>query len=291
MANTTYFVTGATGHLGSAILRHLLQLVPASRLIAGAHTPAKAHAFAEQGVTIRHIDFSDERLLEKAFKGTDILIYVPSKSHDSLSRTIELEHVVAAAEKADIKHVLAMGFIADQPTNPFTLSAFYGYLPRRLSSSRLHWTLVRDAMYADPLIPYLPELQERGNVIYPMGDQAISYISLDDCAAAFAKIAVTPSLLIDRKIWTLTANRAWTMPQLAEVLTRVGGKKIGYKPVTPEQFAHIYNQGGEGRMLASAYEGGAMGLLSEVCDDYQKIMGRPATGLEQVLREGLASQR
>lgn len=287
---TAYFVTGATGHLGSTILRELLKLVPASQLVAGAHTSSKATALASKGVDVRHIDFTDESVLESAFAGIDVLVYVPSKSHDSLSRTIELEHVITAAERAHVRHVLAMGFIADQPTDPFVLSAFYGYLPRRLSSSSLEWTLIRDALYADPLVPYLPELQQRKAVIYPVGDKALSFISLDDCADAFAKVATTPELLCNEKIWTLTADRAWTMPDLARLLTHVGGEPIEYQPVTLQEFADIYNEGGEGQMLASMYAAGAKGQLAEVSDDYRTIMGHPATDLETFLTHALQSQ-
>lgn len=278
----TYFVTGATGHLGSAILRELLKLVPTDQVMAGAHTVAKAAAFAQQGVDVRPIDFSNESTLEKAFSGATVLIYVPSKSDTSYARVTELEHVVTAAKKAHVEHVVAMGFIADQPTNPFSLSAFYGYLPRRLSQTNLSWTLIRDALYADPLVPYLPELQQRGNVIYPVGDQALTFISLADCAAAFARVAVTPSLRINERIYTLTQDRNYTMPELADVLSHVGGKKIGYQPVTLEQFAALYNEHGEGRMLASMYAAGGKGLLNEVSTDFRTIMGRSVHSIEDV---------
>lgn len=284
---TRYFVTGATGHLGSAILGQLARLVPASSLIAGAHTPAKAKDLADRGIDVRKIEFSDPHVLADAFEGVDVLVYVPSLSHASAPRVAELENVIAAAQKAQVGHVLAMGFIADQPTDPFALSAFYGYLPRRLSSSGLRWTLIRDALYADPLVPYLPELQERKAVIYPVGDKALSYIPLQDCAAAFAKVATTPELLQDEKIWTLTADRAWTMHDLSDLLTKVGGKPIAYRPVTLDEFARIYDEGGEGQMLASMYAAGAKGQLAEVCGDYRTIMGHPATDLEDFLRAKL----
>ncbi len=38
-------------------------------------------------------------------------------------------------------------------------------------------------------------------------------------------------------------------------------------------------------MLASMYAGGALGLLNEVSDDYQTIMGHPATPLAEFMAE------
>lgn len=280
-----YLITGTTGHLGHQILQQLLKLVPKENVTAGVHTIAKAKAIKDAGIKVSPIDFNDPKTLNQAFSNQDVLIYVPSKSHDSFSRVSELEHVIMAAKTAKIKHFLAMGFIADQVNNPFALSAFYGYLPRRLASSGLNYTIIRNALYADPLVPYLPELIERKNVIYPMQDQALSFISLTESAAAFAKVAATETLMVTGKVYTLTQARNYTMPQLAEVLSKVSGTKIGYQPVSSSEFAQMYNQGNEGHMLASMYDAGAIGLLNETSRDFETIMGHGPLTLEEYLKQ------
>jgi len=281
-------ITGATGHLGTQIVKALTKLVSAQTLNLGVHTPSKAATFAAQGMTVTAMDYHDQASLRPVLADSDVFIYVPSKSHDSYSRVSEFENVIAAAEASRVKHILVMGFIADQVNNPFALSAFYGYVPRRLAASSLHYTIIRNALYADPLVPYLPELIERQHVIYPMGDQALSFISQADSAAAFAKVATTPDLLIDGRIYTLTQSQAYTMPELAAVLTQVSGHQIGYQPVTLAEFATMYNQGNEGHMLASMYAGGALGLLSALSDDYATIMGHPAQSLPAFLQTNWA---
>jgi len=278
-----YLITGATGHLGSQVFNELIKLVPSNAVTAGVHTVAKAKHISDTGANVVPIDFLKEDTLVSAFTNKDVLIYIPSKSHDSFSRVSELENVIKAAQKAKVGHVLAMGFIADQADNSFDLSAFYGYLPRRLASSGLNYTIVKNALYADPLVPYLPELIERKNVIYPMKDQALSFISLEDSSKAFAKVAATKELLINEKIYTLTQDRNYTMPQLAEVLSEVSGATIGYQPVSLDEFAEIYNEGNEGHMLSSMYDAGGRGLLNDISSDYQTIMGRSATPLKEFL--------
>ncbi|MQS96969.1 NAD(P)H-binding protein [Companilactobacillus halodurans] len=280
-----YILTGATGHLGGQIYQELIKLVSSHDVTAAVHTVSKANHLKEAGSTIVPIDFLDEDSLVSAFKNQDVLIYVPSKSHSSFSRVSELENVIEAAKKANIGHMLAMGFIADQINNPFDLSAFYGYLPRRLASSGLSYTIIRNALYADPLVPYLPELIERKNIIYPVGKEALTFISLKDSAKAFAKVAATKELLKNGKIYTFTQTKNYTMPQLAEVLSDVAKSKIGYQPVTLAEFAQIYNEGNEGHMLSSMYDAGGRGLLSEVSLDYQSVMGHPAQDLEEFLKE------
>lgn len=278
-----YIITGATGHLGSQILKEIMKLVPNSDISVGVHTVSKAKSLADAGIEVLPIDYQNEDMMINALTDKDVFVYVPSKSHDSFSRVTELENVIAAAEKAKVGHVLAMGFIADQENNPFDLSAFYGYLPRRLAESDLKYTIIKNALYADPLVPYLPELIERQNVIYPVGKGDLSFISLEDSAKAFAKVATSAELRQDGKIYTLTQDRNYTMPELAAVLTEVSGHKIGYQPVTLQEFSDLYNQGGEGHMLSSMYDAGGKGLLNVVTDDYQQIMGHPATDLKEFL--------
>ncbi|SEM83845.1 Uncharacterized conserved protein YbjT, contains NAD(P)-binding and DUF2867 domains [Ligilactobacillus sp. WC1T17] len=283
-----YLVTGATGHLGAQIVAALSQYIAKTDILAGVHTLSKAQKLKEDGYPLVSIEFNSEDSLLKAFQQADILIYVPSKSHTSFSRVQELERVVTAAQKAKIKHFLAMGFIADQVNNPFDLSAFYGYLPRRLAESSLPYTIIRNALYADPLVPYLPELIERQNVIYPVNQEALTFISLADSAQAFAKVAVTESLRLDGKIYTLTQDRNYTMPQLAEILSQVSGHKIGYQPVSLTEFGALYDENGEGHMLSSMYAGGALGLLDEVSDDFEKIMGHKEPSLLTFMEENYA---
>ncbi|WP_125711795.1 SDR family oxidoreductase [Companilactobacillus kedongensis] len=282
-----YIITGATGHLGSQILKEIQKFVPNSDISVGVHTVSKAKNLSDQGLEVLPIDYLNENMMIEALINKDVFVYVPSKSHDSFSRVTELENVIKAAEKAHVGHILAMGFIADQENNPFDLSAFYGYLPRRLAESDLNFTIIKNALYADPLIPYLPELIERKNVIYPVGKEALSFISLEDSAEAFAKVATSDDLRQDGKVYTLTQSKNYTMPELAQVLTDVSGHEIGYQPVTLQEFSDMYNQGGEGHMLGSMYKAGAMGLLNIITDDYQEIMGHPATDLKEFLKKEL----
>ncbi|WP_241201831.1 hypothetical protein ACQZOR_08770 [Lactobacillus delbrueckii subsp. bulgaricus] len=55
--------------------------------------------------------------------------------------------------------------MADQANNPFQMAGYYAYLPARLASSKLSYAVVKNSLYADPLVSYLPELIARGNVI------------------------------------------------------------------------------------------------------------------------------
>lgn len=277
-------VTGATGHLGGQIVAQLMKKTSKDNIVALAHTKKHAQNLLKAGLEVREIDFQNEASLDKAFVGIDTLVYVASKTYSVLDRVKELENVLAAMAKNNVKNLVAMSFMADQEDNPFVMSPFYGYLPRRLAGTNLNYAIAKNVLYADPLVPYLPELIERHALIYPVGKQKMSFIAIEDSAEAMAVMALTPETLRSRKSYLLTQSRSYTMPELGAVMTKVTGHQIGYKPVSVEKFGKIYAAEGDGSELASMYAGGAMGMLTGLSDDFAHLTGHEPESMEHFLK-------
>lgn len=161
-----YLVTGATGHLGQKVVNNIVDLVGASALTAAVHTPAKATALNVQGINVVPCDYLDVDVMIKAFTGQDVVIYIPSKTYDVLQRITEFENSIKALKQAHVASVVFVSFYADQENNPFTMSPYYAYAPRRLATTGLHYAVAKNSLYADPLVPYLPELIARKALIY-----------------------------------------------------------------------------------------------------------------------------
>lgn len=276
-------VTGATGHLGGQVVDQLSKKVDEKSIVALVHNKNHAQKLIEGGFETREIDFQNEASLQSALAGIDTLIYVASKTYSVLDRVKELENVLAAMKVNGIKNLVAMSFIADQENNPFVMSPFYGYLPRRLAGTDLNYAIAKNTLYADPLVPYLPELIQRKGLIYPVGKQAMSFISLKDSAEAMADMALTSSILVSRKSYLLTQSRSYTMPELGKIMTKVTGHEIGYHPVSVAEFGKIYASEGDGSELASMYAGGAMGYLHGLSDAFAHITGHEPETMEHFL--------
>lgn len=279
-----YTVTGATGHLGRIVVQDMLKMVGAESLRAAVHTPAKAAALQQQGIATVKADYLDVPTMVDALQGTDVLIYIPSKTYDVLQRVTEFENTLTAMKAANVSQIVFVSFYADQEDNPFTMSPYYAYAPRRLAGSGLQYAVVKNALYADPLVPYLPELIERQALIYPVGDAAMSFIAQNDSAEAIATVAVKPELRGAGQVYTVTQNEAYTMPRLGEVMTAVTGRTIGYQPVSVAEFGRIYAAEGDGDELGSMYAGGAKGELGLVTDDFKTITGRHPEDMTHFLK-------
>lgn len=69
-------VTGATGHLGKAIVRNLIGRVPADDIVASVRDASKAGDLAASGVAVRVGDFNDADSLRTAFDGADQVLII-----------------------------------------------------------------------------------------------------------------------------------------------------------------------------------------------------------------------
>ena len=285
-----YLITGATGNLGEKVTRWLRTMTPENNIRVGIHNLKKANKFDDLDVEKIKLDYFDLDTLEKAVSGVDLVIYIPSITYDLQRRITEFENVLQAVKKAKAK-LIFVSFFADQENNPFVMSPFYAYVPRRLASSKVEYSIVKNSLYADPLVPYLEELIKRKNIIYPVGAQPLSFITRKDSAHAIACIAMQSIMRDQGQSYLLCMDKNYNMVVLSFILSRITDHKIGYAPVTITEFAKIYAQEGDGKELASMYAGGAKGLLSETSDDFHRLTGREPEEMEHFLRNGYQISR
>ncbi len=280
-----YLITGATGNLGEKVTRWLRTMTPENNIRVGIHNLKKANKFDDLDVEKVKLDYFDLDTLEKAVSGVDLVIYIPSITYDLQRRITEFENVLQAVKKAKAK-LIFVSFFADQENNPFVMSPFYAYVPRRLASSKVEYSIVKNSLYADPLVPYLEELIKRKNIIYPVGPQPLSFITRNDSAHAIACLAMQSIMRDQGQSYLLSMDKNYNMVELSYIMSRITDHKIGYAPVTITEFAKIYAQEGDGKELASMYAGDAKGLLSATSDDFHRLTGREPEEMEHFLRNG-----
>lgn len=278
-----YLITGATGHLGRLVVQELSKQVPINNIRLGVHTPAKATGFKKAGYELATIDYQNTATMNQAFQNIDVLIYIPSLTYKVQARINEFENTLTAVKESGVSTIIDVSFIAAQANNPFQMAGYYAYLPARLASTGLHYAVIKNSLYADPLIPYLPELIKRQNIIYPIGDQAMSFISRQDSAEAIANVAVKPYLYNHGQNYLLTMKQNYNMVELSQIMTTVTGNTIGYNPVSISEFADIYRSEGNGDELASMYKAAAMGLMNDVTNDFQHITGHDPQNMKDFL--------
>ncbi len=166
------------------------------------------------------LDYFDLDTLKKAVDGIDLVIYIPSIIYNLQKRITEFENVLQVVKEAKSK-LIFVSFFADQENNPFVMSPFYAYVPRRLASSGSEYSIIKNSLYADPLVPYLEELIKRKSIIYPVGAKPLSFITRNDSAHAIACLAMQPVMRDQGQTYLLSMDKNYHILCLGSLIIKL----------------------------------------------------------------------
>lgn len=288
----TLLVTGASGQLGSAVVRHLLDTLkfPAERLIVTSRSPDGLANLAARGVTVRAADFDQPDSLVAAFTGADRLLLV---STDALmepgKRLIQHRAAVQAAADAGVQHVVYTS-LPSADTSHVSFAPDHWGTEQALSASSLGWTVLRNAWNFENLAYFLPGALATGEWATAAGEGRIAYIARDDLARA-AAIALASDNTTNC-VLTLTGERAWSAHDIAARVSALTGKPLSVVDITPEQLVDGLKAHGFPPVLADVFASfdaaTAAGDLGAVTDDYAQLTGQSPTPLDAWLPANLA---
>ncbi|MBD5429780.1 SDR family NAD(P)-dependent oxidoreductase [Lactobacillus sp.] len=276
-----YLITSASSKLAQKVTHWLKTMTDEVNIRVGLDSLTEKNKYDDLEVEKVKVDYTNHHSIQDAFKEIDLVIYIPSIDLTLSNRILEFESILAGAEKANAKFIFA-SFFADQENNPFLMSPFYAYAERRLAGSGVPYSITKNTMYADPIVDYIPELIKRKNIIYPVGDQSLSFITLNDSAHAIACLAVQQTMRDKGQSYLLSMENNYNMIELAYIISHATETDIGYKPVSVEKFAKIYKN----PVMASLYAAGGKGLLNRTSRDFHKLTGREPERMNHYLRNG-----
>lgn len=280
----TLLVTGASGHLGRAAVRHLLDTlqVPPARIVATSRTPDALADLAARGVTVRAADFDRPDTLPAAFAGVDRLLLV---STDALlepgKRLAQHRVAIRAAVDAGVKHVVYTS-LPSPATSHVSFAPDHLGTEQALAASPLGWTVLRNAWYFENLAHVLPGALASGTWATAAGAGRIAYIARDDLARA-AAVALASGEAGNR-VLTLTGAQAYSVHDIAARVSALTGKPLAVADLAPEQLLEGLRAHGVPPVLAEVFASfdaaTAAGDLGEVTDDYARLTGQPPTTLD-----------
>ncbi|KQO80249.1 NAD(P)-dependent oxidoreductase [Rhizobium sp. Leaf262] len=275
-------VTGASGQLGQAVIRHLLETydVAASDIVAASRDTAKLSALAAKGVETRKADFDDAASLAAAFAGIDTALLI---STDALAipgqRLTQHKAAVEAAVKAGVKH-LAYTSMPNPDKSLVTFAPDHLGTEQAIKASGVPYTIIRNAWYYDNYLHGMPHNLQSGQWFTAMADGKVSNISRDDCARAAA--AALAKGKAENKTYTVTGPQSESADEIAAVVSHAADKPLAVIKVSPADLQKgIEGAGLPGfvaAMLASADANIAAGNFDLVTSDYETLTGeKPQT--------------
>lgn len=289
----TLLVTGASGHLGRAVINHLLDTfkVPAARIIATTRTPANLADLAALGVSVREADFDDQASLAKAFQGADRALIISTNELMIQGKRREQQlAAVSAAGKAGVAHILYTSLPNPEPGSPILFAPDHYDTEQAIKASGVPYTMFRNGWYDENLFMSLPQILASGHWYTSAGDGRISYGARDDLAAAIA--AGLASGATESATYTLTGPKAYTVAEVAALVTEVTGKPIEVVQLSDEALTEGMKAAGlpepVARLLVSFDAASRAGNLGMVTDSVEKLSGRKSVSLRQFLEANKA---
>ncbi|GAA1922967.1 NAD(P)H-binding protein [Nocardioides lentus] len=219
-------VTGATGRLGSQIVEHLLERIPAAELGVSVRDPARAGALAERGVRVRAGDFTEPDTLRYALEGADQVLVVSAAIRGDGGRANRV--AVDAAVAAGAERVLYTSHQAAAADSLFAAQPVHAATESHLAGLGVPFTALRNGFYAGSLGLFVGDALTTGRLAAP-ADGPVSWTAHADLAEAAAIALADRSTLGGTghgPTPPLTASRALDLADVARLLTEITGTEI-----------------------------------------------------------------
>jgi uncharacterized protein YbjT (DUF2867 family) len=221
---TTILIAGATGNTGQPLVKQLSTAgVPIRAMI---HTAEKKALVEGNQVEVAVGDFKNRALLEKALEGIESAYLVSPPSLDQVRSQIAF---VDAAKAMGVKHIVKLSALGTAPDSPVGLLRWHAEVEEHIRKSGLKYTFLHPHFFMENLLANAGLVKKDGVIYSPLGDVAISPVSVQDIAAVAAKTLTEG--VHSGKTYTLTGPEAVTYSDIAWTLGGVIGKPVRYEQV------------------------------------------------------------
>ena len=281
-------VTGATGQLGRIVIDALLKKVPAAEIVAAVRTPAKAADLAALGVIVRQADYGQPETLEAAFAGVDKLLLISGSEVGQ--REAQHKAVIDAAKAAGVSFI-AYTSLLHADTSPLGLGVEHRATEALLKASGIPFALLRNGWYTENYAASIPPALAHHAFIGAAGEGRIASAARQDYAEAAAEVMTRDDQA--GKVYELSGDDSYTLAQFAAEIAAQSGDKVEYVNLSQADFAAALKGAGlpEGlaEMLADSDAGAEKGGLFDDSRQLSKLIGRPTTSWQAVIRAALAN--
>ncbi|MER6100839.1 NAD(P)H-binding protein [Streptomyces sp. NPDC001832] len=268
-------VTGATGNIGTALLRELH--ICGAGPLRGFTRDASRAAFHE-GVEAVVGDFAVPESLKPALDGVRSLFLVSRVGPDA--------DILAAARRAGVEHVVLVSSITVQ-THPHLGPAGENLVVERLlKDSGMAWTILRPTQFASNAMMWAPSIRSGEAVRAPYADIGLPTIHPADIASV-ARVALTEPGHRGRTS-ALTGPEPVTARQQVEAIAEVLGRDVPFIEISRRQaraqMAAVFGEEAADAVL-DVTGGDVNDELLAVRDTISQVTGSPGKPFRQWVEE------
>jgi len=278
-------ITGATGHIGSAVIQQLLTKTDASQLAGLVRDPSKAADLQDQGVSIRQGDYRDPASLDRAMQGIDTVLLVAGGSNpDGLQQHY---NVVDAAKKAGVQCIAYTGrALHNRDTLANQLMVRHFQTEDYIKASGLKYALFRNILYMDTLPQFVgPQVFESG-INLPAGEGRVSFALRSEMGEAIANVLAEGNC--ENRTYTFTNDETYSFADVAAALSELSGKDVRYTAIDDATFTTRMQERGTPhgtiQFILRFITDIKHGQESEVNSELEQALGRKPASLKEGLK-------
>lgn len=259
-------------------------------MVAVARDPGRVQV---PGITTRQGDYGSVAGMAAALAGIDTLVMISAPVAGGSDRVALHRNVIGAARQAGVRRVLFTSVIGNG-REMGTLFAPTQQVNRQaeadLQASGLEWVIGRNGLYLELDLIQMRKAAETGVYSNPAGSGRCPYLTIDEIAYAFARLAVDGQQA--GQIYNITSENL-TQAELLGLACGIFGLDVRYEAMSDEacidKFRTLMPERGEAvaRMLTGCFQSIRAGAF-DVPSHFREAAGRPPKTMRQML-EGLAA--
>lgn len=278
-------ITGAAGHLGSAVIETLLKKTPAQQIAALVRQEEQQSELQSKGLQAFVGNYDDINSLEKAMNGCDKVLLI--SAGDEGDRMQQHRNVIDTAKKAGVKCIAYTGRnLKDQKTLANKLMVEHFQTEDYIKESGLSYLIFRNALYMDVLPLFVSKQVFETGIFQPAGEGKVAFALRKEMGEAMANVLFTEDC--ENKIYQFTGSEASSFYDVASVLSDISGKEVKYTPVEIPAFEKMMKEKGlPEAMVQKIADFNAdikNGQEAEVINDLENKLGRKPASLEEGLK-------
>jgi uncharacterized protein YbjT (DUF2867 family) len=225
----TVLVTGATGNVGSQVVRELA--AHGVRVRAFVRDPARAAELLGGAVELAAGDLADAGSVRRALAGVDRVFLSSADGPDKVAHEAA---VVDACAAAGVELVVKASTAGADPASPLPALAWNGRSEEHLRRSGVPATVLASSFYTTNLLAAAAQVRDAGALLAPAGEGRVAMIDPQDVGAVAAAVLCGDGHA--GRTYRLTGPEAITYEEVADELSRTTGSRVRYVSV-PEDAA------------------------------------------------------
>lgn len=276
-------VTGASGNVGRHVAEHLLKMGE-EVVVAGTDVLKLTGMFGEETDSV-FLDFTNPSTFHEALKKVD-RVFLIRPPH--LGKPQDLYPFIDAMRLHNIRLV---SFLSLMGVEKNTIPPHHR-IEKYIEVSGIPYSHIRPGFFMQNLSGiHSVEIREKDEIFVPAGNSSTSFIDAEDVGLSVA-IVLHESERYRNTAYTITGAEALTYYQIADILSRVTGRKITYaKPGYLKYRSYYIKQRGLDKgyvnVTVALYFMTRIGTAKEVTADFVTLTGKQPHTFEEFARTNI----